>query len=324
MAKFNLTTFYFILLLIFSLTSKAQDYADSTKVKKDIPTVNLKLRDGTRLRGKIIQNDGKNYLIQTENLGTLNIPAINVLSSEQVSVSSSQADLNGAWFEPLSNTSYLVNQSGYNLKRGDIRYTNTYIVSNSVNFGITDNFSANIGFIPTVPALFNLGAKYSFKTSENVRFALTGTYLFTFSSGFYSSSSLYGIGAISAVGTFGSSTKNITVGATWGVVSGSIFSEKPIFQISGITRVSRRVAITSDNFLTTTQRYSTSYSGGYGGPYYQSSTVLDGAISYGVRLLYPRTQIDLGMFRPLYDFGTVAFPIGIPYFKLTTALNKRK
>lgn len=53
-----------MLSLLFSLTSKAQDYADSSKVKKDIPTVSLKLRDGTRLKGKIIQNDGKNYTIQ--------------------------------------------------------------------------------------------------------------------------------------------------------------------------------------------------------------------------------------------------------------------
>ena len=308
-----------LLMFFFSQEIFSQDYADTTKNAKPVPTVTIKTKDGTRLRGKIIKNDGKTYTIQTQNLGIVSIPSENVSFIQQNDYQAI-SDSN-EMFEPLSNTAYLANQSGYNLKQGDIRYTNIYIVANSFNFGLTDNFSASIGFVTISPTILSVGGKYTFKTSDKVRFGLSGTYVF--SSGFANN---VGFGAIGAVGTFGTDTKNISVGATWGTSQGNIFSGRPAFQLSGITRVSRRVALTMDNLITTTERNTYNYvSSGTGGfTQVNSKTVVDGAMSYGIRLLYPRTQLDLGLFRPIYDFGTVAFPLGIPYFKLTTALNRIK
>jgi hypothetical protein len=311
-------------LLIFALFFSSseifsQDYADTTRTIKPVPTVTIKTKDGTRLRGKIIKNDGKTYTIQTQNLGIVSIPSENVMYIQQNDFQA--INESNEMFEPLSNSSYLANQSGFNLKQGDIRYTNIYIVANSFNFGLSDNFSASIGFVTTAPTILTAGAKYTFKTSEKVRFGISGTYIF--SSGFANS---IGFGAIGAVGTFGTDTKNISIGATWGVSQGNIFSGRPAFQISGITRVSRRVALTMDNLLTTTERSNNTYifSGTSGFTQTSTKNVVDGAMSYGIRLLYPRTQLDLGLFRPIYDFGTVAFPVGVPYFKLTTALNRVK
>ena len=316
--KLKLTLFLF-LMFFFSQQMFSQDYADTTKNVKPVPTVTIKTKDGTRLRGKIIKNDGKTYTIQTQNLGIISIPAENVSYIQQNDYQA--INDNNVMFEPLSNTSYLVNQSGFNLKQGDIRYTNIYIVASSFNFGLSDNFSASIGIVTVAPTILSVGGKYTFKTSEKVRFGLSGTYIFssTFSNNI-------GFGAIGAVGTFGTDTKNISIGATWGTSQGNIFSGRPAFQISGITRVSRRVALTMDNLITTTDRLTYNYfSSGTGGfTQVNTKTVVDGALSYGIRLLYPRTQIDLGLFRPIYDFGTVAFPLGVPYFKLTTALNRIK
>ena len=314
--KFTLLIF----VLLFSRSEiYSQDFVDTTRTTKPVPTVTIKTKDGTRLRGKIIKNDGKTYIIQTQNLGIVSIPAENV-SYIQQNDSPAISDKN-EMFEPLSNTAYLANQSGFNLERGDIRYTNIYIIANSFNFGLSDNFSANIGFVTTSPTVLNIGAKYTFKTSEKVRFGLSGNYIF--SSEF---SNNVGFGLIGAVGTFGTDTKNISVGATWGASRGNIFSGRPVFQLSGITRVSRRVALTMDNLLTTTERssYNSVFTGTGGFTQVTTKTVIDGGMSYGIRLLYPRTQLDLGMFRAIYDFGTVAFPLGIPYFKLTTALNRKK
>lgn len=314
--KFALLIF---VLLISNSEIFAQDYADTTRTTKPVPTVTIKTKDGTRLRGKIIKNDGKTYTIQTQNLGIVSIPSENVMYIQQNDLQAISES--NEMFEPLSNTSYLANQSGFNLKKGDVRYTNIYIVANSFNFGLTNNFSVGVGFVTTAPTILTAVAKYTFKTSEKVRFGLSGTYIF--SSGFANS---VGFGAIGAVGTFGTDTKNISVGATWGASQGNVFSGRPAFQLSGITRVSRRVALTMDNLITTTDRtnYNSVFSGTGGFTQTSTKTVVDGAMSYGIRLLYPRTQLDLGLFRPIYDFGTVAFPLGVPYFKLTTALNRVK
>jgi hypothetical protein len=314
--KFTLLIF---VLLYSSSSIFSQDYVDTTRTPKTVPTVTIKTKDGTRLRGKIIKNDGKTYTIETQNLGTVSIPSENVMYIQQNDYQA-VTDKN-EMFVPLSNTAYLANQSGYNLKQGEIRYTNIYIISNSFHFGLSNNLSANIGFITVSPTVINVGAKYTFKTSEKIRFGLSGTYIF--SSGFANN---IGFGAIGAVGTFGTDTKNISVGATWGTSRGNIFSGRPVFQLSGITRVSRRVALTMDNLLTTTERssFSSVFSPTGGFTQINTKTVFDGGISYGIRLLYPRTQLDLGMFRPIYDFGTTAFPLGPPYFKLTTALNRKK
>lgn len=115
-------TFIALLTLSFLLFIKdafTQDYVDTTKITKPNPMVAIKTKDGTRLKGKIISNDGKNYTNQTQNLGVISIPTENVMSIQQID--SQTANEGNGMFEPLSNTNYFLNQSGFNLKRGDIR-----------------------------------------------------------------------------------------------------------------------------------------------------------------------------------------------------------
>lgn len=305
-------TLIFTLMLLFSLASKAQDYADSSKVKKENPTVILKLRDGTRLKGKIIQNDGKNYTIQTDNLGTLNVPAINVISTEQVSSSGNSA-LNGQLLEPLRNTDYLLSPNGFNLKQGEWRYSNTYLYYNNFGYGITDNFSANVGFIPIV-SILTFSGKISFDATPNLHIAFNGNYISSVSN-FTNVSA----GTLGAVATLGTNSKNISFGATLGTGKGGNFTNRPIIQISGMTRISNKVALTMDNFLTSENR--TTYTGS---PYYISSnsSVIYGVLTYGIRVLWTRSQFDLGLISTLNGNTNSYTPTGIPYFKFTTSLSK--
>jgi hypothetical protein len=313
MTKLNSIASFLVFMLIFSQTVKAQDYADSTKVKKNIPMVNIKLRDGTKLKGKIIQNDGKNYLIQTENLGTLSIPAINVVATEQV------ADISlptGEWNEQLRNTDYLLSPNGFNLKEGEWRYTNTYIYYNAFGVGVTDNLSVNVGFIP-IASIFTFNGKLSFEPSQNFHVAVNGNYI-TSGSSFTNISA----GTLGAVATFGTNSKNFSLGATWGIGNGGIFTNKPIIQLSGISRVSNKVAITMDNFLTTDDR--TTYNSN--GVYYNttSSKQIVGILTYGIRILWTRSLLDVGLISALNSGSNYYVPFGVPYFKFSTSLSKRK
>jgi hypothetical protein len=313
MTKFNSITFFLMFTLIFSQSAKAQDYADSTKVKKNIPMVNIKLRDGTKLKGKIIQNDGKNYVIQTENLGTLNIPAINVVSTEQVV---NNAPLIGELIVPLRNTDYLLSQNGFNLSEGEWRYTNTYIYYNAFGVGISDNFSVGVGFIP-IASIFTFSGKLSFEPSQKFHVALNGNYI-------TSASRLTSIsaGTLGAVATLGTNTKNLSIGASWGIGSGGNFTNKPIIQVSGISRISNKVAITMDNFLTTENRTTYNNNGQFFST--SNSNEIVGFLTYGVRILWVRSNLDVGLISILNRGSYYNEPYAFPYFKFSTNLTKRK
>ncbi|MDZ7897909.1 MAG: hypothetical protein U5N85_07765 [Arcicella sp.] len=299
-----------LLLCLFSQEIFSQDYADTTKTAKNVPIVNIRLRDGTKLKGKILQNDGKNCLIQTDNLGTLNIPSMNIVATEQVSEVAVAST--GEWIEPLRNTDYLLSSNGFNLPRGEWRYSNTYLYYNSFGVGITDNFSMNLAFIP-IANIFTFSGKVSFEVSENLNFALNGNYI-TSSSRLVS----IGVGTLGGVATFGKNNKNISIGATWGIGNGGTFTDKPIIQLSGIVRVSNKVALTMDNFLTTENQTT------FNGQTTSSTSRVVGILTYGIRLLWSRSLLDVGLVSGLNNGSNSDVPFGFPYIKFTTSLSKKK
>ena len=317
MNKLHAFALFTIITIVFSSTYlNAQDYVDTTRVNKNIPSVIIKLKDGTRLKGKIIKNDGKNYLIQTDNLGILNIPAENIIATEQVTAQQILSE-NVQPAEPLRNTDYFVSSNGFNLKEGEWRYSNTYLYYNTFGVGLTDNFSVNLGVIPIIN-IFVLSGKYAFEASDRVHIALNGSYV-TSASDLINSIS---VGTLGGVATFGTNSKNISLGATWGIGKGGTFTNKPLIQLSGITQVSRKVALTMDNFLTTDERKTYNNNGSFST--INTNNVVVGILTYGVRILWTRSLLDLGLVSTLNSGSNYSVPNGFPYFKFTTSLSKKK
>jgi hypothetical protein len=86
-----------------------------------------------------------------------------------------------------------------------------------------------------------------------------------------------GLATINGFGTYGNNNNNITGALGWGWADGE-FSPKPVIIISGMTRVSRRIAFISENWLIPNIDEDESYTG---------------LISYGIRFLGEKTSIDL-------------------------------
>ena len=318
MNKLHAFALFTIITIVFSSTYlNAQDYVDTTRVNKNIPSVIIKLKDGTRLKGKIIKNDGKNYLIQTDNLGILNIPAENIIATEQVTAQQILSE-NVQPAEPLRNTDYFVSSNGFNLKEGEWRYSNTYLYYNTFGVGLTDNFSVNLGIIPIIN-IFVLSGKYALEASDKVHISFNGNYVTS-----ASSLASISVGTLGGVATFGTNSKNISLGATWGIGKGGDFTNKPLIQLSGITQVSRKVALTMDNFLTTDERKTYNNNGSFST--INTNNVVVGILTYGVRILWTYSLLDLGLVSTLnMNSGSNSYvPIGIPYFKFTTSLSKKK
>jgi hypothetical protein len=104
-----------------------------------------------------------------------------------------------------------------------------------------------------------------------------------------------GLGTLNAFGTYGNKNNNITGALGWGWADGN-FSSKPLVTISGMTRLSKRVALVSENWIV---------------PGAGSKSSYYGIFSYGVRFLGEKTSIDLA-FMNNRDISKGIF-IGIPW-----------
>lgn len=300
------------LLSLLFFQTHAQDYAKpSAKISAvESPLVSIKLKDGTIIKGRVVSSNADYYTIKAENLGVMQLPAINILSIEQI-LDASDSKSNGiiAGFTPLISTDYSLGENAFNLKKGEVRYTNTMLVLNKFDVGITKNISISGTFVTTgVVAL--IGAKFTTDLSPMLHVGVSG----------YAGANLgasSGGGTLAQVfATYGKPTSNITVGGIW------VSDNSPsLFQLSALHRISNKVALTTDNFFYGTDTYTYTYNGSYSQSY--KNKTIDGLTTYGLKILWKRTTLDVGMFRT-FSMGTTALPLGVPYIKLVTQIGRPK
>jgi hypothetical protein len=312
MSKIKSTAILGCLLSLLFLQTNAQDYAQPAEktISSESPLVRIKVKDGTVIRGRVVSNNADYYTIKTENLGLIQIPAANVLSIEQIlDTNYSKNKVIVAGFTPLLSTDYALGENAFNLQKGEVRYNNTMLILNKFDVGITKNFSLS-GTIVTAGGAALIGAKFTTELSPMFRVGVSGYAGTNFGSA--SSGTLAQVFA-----TYGKPTSNITVGGVW------VSDNSPsLFQLSGLHRISNKVALSIDNFFFRTTAYTYVYNGAYSQTY--SKNTIDGLSAYGLKILWPRTTLDVGMFRTFVDMGTTALPLGIPYIKVVTQIGRPK
>lgn len=301
----------FLALLFFK--ANAQDYAKPVEktITSESPLVRIKVKDGTVIRGRVVSNNTDFYVVMTENLGQIQIPAANVLSIEQIldkNYSKNKVIVSG--FTPLLSTDYALGENAFNLQKGEVRYNNTMIVLNKFDVGITKNISLS-GTIVTTGGVAIIGAKFTTELAPMLRVGANGYLGVNFGSE-YSEGLI-----VQGYATYGKPTSNVTVGGAW--VS---HNSPSLFQLSGLHRISNKVALSIDNFFFRTTAYTYVYNGAYSQTY--SKNTIDGLSAYGLKILWPRTTLDVGMFRTFAEMGTTALPLGIPYIKVVTQIGGRK
>lgn len=314
MSKIKSTAILGCLLSLLFLQTNAQDYAQPTEktISSESPLVRIKVKDGTVIRGRVVSNNADYYTIKTENLGVIQIPAANVLSIEQIFDKMKYSTNKGliAGFTPLLSTDYALGENAFNLQKGEVRYTNTMLVLNKFDVGITKNISLS-GTIVTTGGVAIIGAKFTTELAPMLRVGANGYLGVNFGSE-YSEGLI-----VQGYATYGKPTSNVTVGGAW--VS---HNSPSLFQLSGLHRISNKVALSIDNFFFRTTAYTYVYNGAYSQTY--SKNTIDGLSAYGLKILWPRTTLDIGMFRTFVDMGTTALPLGIPYIKVVTQIGRPK
>ncbi len=241
------TTLSLFFCLFLCYTAHSQDYfkSDSTKRQaQNAPLMQIKLKDGTVIKGIIRSQNQQVVKIETQNLGTVDVNMQNVAYITSATENLSNEELY------ISPNQYFYSTSAFMLKEKAVELQNIYGLYNNFEFGVSKNFSLSVGgvLIPTFtafPLLF--GAKYGTSVGKDVGIFVSSKNFAILSgggSGF--------AGTISPGITFGNPLNNISLSASWVYASGSGgggITSSPSFSLAGSFKISEKAAFVTDNVL---------------------------------------------------------------------------
>lgn len=292
----KIQTFLIALLVLITVQNiNAQINAGNVQIDK---TYKVELSDGTVFIGKILSKDGEIIVMKTPIIQRIEVTSSNVKSIAEIDETLLKDG--DYWFTNPHASRYLFGPTAFNLKKGEGYYQNTMLALNSFNVGVTDNISIGGGLelISTVssissgefqPILF-VTPKVSFEVTEDFH-AGAGMYYVNTPNIDIGTRSGSGLAIAYGIGTYGSKDHNLTGGLGWGFVQGQ-FEQKPIITVSGMTRISQKTALVTENWFISNDNY---YS----------------VFSYGIRFFGDNLAVDLAFVNNA-DIAEV-FIIGFPW-----------
>ncbi len=248
-----------VFIFIFTMVS-TQGFSQKTmkvdQIRFDTLTnYEVTLKDQTVFRGKYAGMEG-DKLIFVNSASRFEVSKSQISGVKKASAAI-QVNENG-WFPNPHPTRYLFGPSAFNLKAREGYFQSIYGLANSVNFGVTDHFSMGAGTeiisLFSGEAVLGLFPKVGgFKLSQNLH-AGAGSLIAITGEG------KVGIGY--GILTAGNLDHNVTFGAGTTFSSFSDISTSPILTISGMTRLSNKIALVSENWIFTFDGFYPVFSGG--------------------------------------------------------------
>lgn len=283
----------FIALLFVSLIALSQ-------VQESQSLVKIETRDGNEFVGTIVLEDSEKVIIKTDLLGELTINRTAILRITEID--SSKIVGGELWDDNPQSSRYLWTPNGYGLKEGEGYYQNIWVLYNQVSYGFTNHFSMSAGIIP----VFLFGAetlgpvwivpKFSIPLQKDAVNMSLGAFV-----GAIPGELDGGFGIVFSTLTLGDRNKNVNFGLGWGY-AGSDWADRPIINFSGISRISARGYLMTENY----------YLSSYG----ESILILSG----GYRYMAKQVGIDFGLYIPLAS--DMDMFIAFPLVGVTIPFNK--
>lgn len=278
MRSFVINSLMFI--VCFQVFGQVPDH--SKNPPEDTNTYVITKTNGTEYIGKILSDDGREVLIQTENMGKIYIPKSDIRSI--VKVTDRKSIVRGEFHaEGPFTTRHAFTTNALPIKKGE-NYALINLYGPEVHFALTNHF--NLGLMSTWAASpLVLAMKYTIPTKyEKLNFSV-GTLWGT--SGYFNNFEGYGGLHFTNV-TFGDRKNNITFSAGYGYISNfkgkelvkpatyfstngnynyiydyyaSTMTKGPLFSIAGIIKVGAKASFIFDSMLGTfnTSRRENSY-----------------------------------------------------------------
>lgn len=308
LSAFTLTNFlrcsYLLLFFLLISGTGAVAQVDTTKRDQNLilgKRIIIETKDGSVIQGRFMGYTDDGIRVVTESTGEFV-----VLKSHITWMKVVEEDLykeGKYWFENPNSTRYLFSQSAYSLKKGEAYFQNTYLVLNSVYYGITDNLTIGGGFelmsaLSGNPVFF-INPKYSFRISDKLRAGIAALYVDASSR---SSRVFSGISIGYGILTYGNTDDNITLGVGYGFVEQEL-ANRPVFTLSGMKRLDSRIALVSENWIIPRENYY-------------------GVYSYGLRFMGKKLTVDLALLNNP-DITNRFLAIGFPYLDFIIKLGKQ-
>lgn len=275
------------LALIASLTASASLRAQATGPSRDrlriVDSTKIQvitMRDGSSLVGRIILVGADSVDFQ---MGIGRVP-IAIRDIREISETDSSRMHGGQYWFPNPNVTRLFfAPTGQMLKKGEGYFADYQLFFPGFAYGVTDNISIG-GGVSLFPAgideqVYYVTPKVGMSFGEQIH--LAAGLLFAGTQG--------GTGGVTyGVGTFGDGDGSATIGLGYGFAGGEIES-KPVAMLGGEKRVSRRIALVTENYLL---------------PISENNLVY----SFGIRFMGEKLTTDLAIFN-VSGSGI----IGLPY-----------
>ena len=235
---------------------------------------NIKTLDGSIIMGRITEIEDDKIQFETD-LGIIIIEIFKIEEIKEVPISHFVGGT--YWFPNPNDTRLLFAPTARCLKGGEGYFADYYLFFPMLAFGITDNITIAGGasifpWIGIENNLFYFMPKVGFNIGEN--FSLAGGALLV---------------KIPSFGTVGSANSNLTAGIGFGYVDWE-FDDTPLLMLGGQHRISRRISLVSENWMTP----------GIDQP----------LVSLGIRFFGEKLSVDLGL---LNTIGEDMILPGFPY-----------
>jgi len=217
---------------------------DSTHISTDeyVEEKNYKIvkNDGIEYVGTILQDDGREILINTANLGKIYIPKLDIKSITEID--QTKIIENEIYGEDFFSTRYFLTTNGLNQNKGE-HYSLLSIYGPEVQFAVTDNLTIG-GLTSWIGIPIVMSVKYSVQFSKNVYFGM-GALGGSLSWVDFSATGALPYGAI----TFGNNSHNITFSGGYLFLQNSTDSyESPLYSVAGMFKFGDSVAFILDSF----------------------------------------------------------------------------
>jgi hypothetical protein len=201
------------------------------------------------------------------------------------------------WPENPHATRLLFAPTAIPLRRGEGYVADFWIFFASAATGVTDRFTLGVGMslLPLddfADNIFYALPKYTVVSQPRLKVALGALMASVpWTRNDDGNRRRQSLGILYGVATTGSPESNLTLGAGWGYVGGTL-ANKPVLTVGGQHRATKRIALISENWFV---------------PF---DNDVGGFVSYGVRMLGEKIAVDLALGSPV-GADTFYFP-GIP------------
>lgn len=164
--------------LLLGFTSlNAQDYFKKDTAKTVDNIFIIRLKDGTRLKGRIIEQNTEQSKIQTQNMGLVTVDANQIVGME---LDKSQVGSENPYYENRFIDRIHYTPTAFPMTKGDVDYHNYFLYYNEVSVALGSRVSVGFGtlLLPFVPLnsvfSYNLKAKATLISTEKIHFSVSG------------------------------------------------------------------------------------------------------------------------------------------------------